>query len=93
MTMKDETNQCRKCGYKHDAFTGVKNENSKPSPGSFSLCAECGEISKFSSDLKLVPVTPEDLVALNDADPDMFDEIMRVRFRLRQIGGISAFRK
>jgi hypothetical protein len=68
---------CRYCGKTLDAHWEQKNE--KPKEGDFSICGYCGTLSKFNAQLILTPLTPEELVKLNDEDPDLFDQVMKYR--------------
>lgn len=49
----------------------------KPSVNDFSVCFYCGAIARFNEKLELRSVQPEELVDLNDKDPDFFDHVMK----------------
>jgi len=67
MAMKDanpgaKTTKCAKCSKVLDACTNVTGEDG-PSEGDYTLCAYCGSLYTFDSQLDLVPV---DLDSIQD---------------------------
>lgn len=47
---------CPECGDKHET-QNVKGQGSPPGPGDFSICINCGEITRYTDDLSLRRLT------------------------------------
>lgn len=86
-------NKCQKCGKVVDMHTEMSPEGiaatvnavreSRPLPqhtpgvGDLTVCSGCGTISIFEESMDFRPMTSEELVSLNDTNPDEFDDIMK----------------
>lgn len=80
-----KTTKCGNCQAELNARTGFTDPNANPTENDYSVCAYCGAISQYDSELNLVPITPEGLVKLNDEDPDVFDVLMKARVTITQM--------
>jgi hypothetical protein len=55
--------KCPYCGYKMDAATGVfDGEGHSPTPGSISICLNCGKVAVFTEELGMRLPTPEEAI-------------------------------
>lgn len=58
-----------------------------PKPGDLTLCAECGEISKFNDDLTaIVPLDMGELAKIHASAPETYDVLISARDHLRSKG-------
>lgn len=55
--------QCPACGENLDTSTHAGEEDFEPRPGDLSVCFYCREVSVFTDDLKLRPMTEAEFVA------------------------------
>ena len=53
---------CTRCGKMLDANDG--EEGHVPKPGAFTVCAMCAALHRFSDEMRIVAVTPEEFAAL-----------------------------
>lgn len=81
--MHDEQKKCEDCGRAYAMLDPIEKKVTTAKPGDITLCVYCGLLSKFTSDLKLVRITPEDLVVMNDYDPDFFDGVIKLRHAIK----------
>lgn len=58
-TFQTERYRCS-CGEELEATTGITGD-AAPEPGSFSLCAGCGQALRFNAELRLEPCAWEDV--------------------------------
>jgi len=70
---------CPVCGHKLDGLTPAKfdtppakQDDWVPTNTSFSICIYCASMLRFEGERKLRKVTPEDLVELLNAEPELF---------------------
>ena len=56
LTTELNKDRCPHCGVMLDAATGA-SPDTRPQPGSFTICCECLQLLAFDSDLKLRPLT------------------------------------
>lgn len=47
--------------------------------GDFSLCAHCGHILRFDSELNLISATPEDMVEFFEKNPDGYHYLLQAQ--------------
>src|SRR5262245_61494871 len=59
---------CRRCGAKNDAATETHNDKVSPKPGAFSICLNCGCISRFTQTLHLEEARDVDMRELQLED-------------------------
>lgn len=73
--------KCRSCGHNLSKHTTVNEDpkGAKPSENDLSVCFGCGALSKFDEQLNLVPLTPEELIALDAENPETSDLLIRTR--------------
>ena len=53
-------NDCISCGKKMTGATGVDWDD-RPSPGDFAVCLYCGHLAAYADDLRLRPLTDDEL--------------------------------
>jgi hypothetical protein len=54
---------CPYCGYFVDRASGVRDWNSRPDPGDFSICMSCGGVMRFNPNMTLRKITALDKIA------------------------------
>jgi hypothetical protein len=54
---------CHNCGKKQNGATGIDADEA-PTPGDFSVCLYCGEISAYADDLTLRSLTDDEIVEI-----------------------------
>ncbi|MDQ4121692.1 MAG: hypothetical protein M3209_09630 [Acidobacteriota bacterium] len=62
--------KCSNCGEMLDATTGIQEQ--MPNEGDVSICAACGQISVFDSELKLRAATESEIQNLKIDCPDIW---------------------
>jgi len=67
---------CLRCGYKFDSASSLEDD-SKPSPGSLSVCLKCGAVAKYGDDLTVVPMTDKEADELR-ADVETMAYLSRI---------------
>jgi hypothetical protein len=71
---------CPKCNKKLDAATCTDPKAFRgPSEGDISICAGCCTILRFGSDLKVREVTDDEMNALKQKHPDVYQHLERIR--------------
>jgi hypothetical protein len=73
VTERFPVSPCRRCGKPLDAATGVIGADT-PGAGDVSICAYCGTVALFDSDLRLRPPTEDEIDAL--LGDDSFVEVI-----------------
>jgi hypothetical protein len=53
---------CLECGKLLDCATVTDGEDVEPHPGAISICFSCGHIQAFGDDLRLRPLTDEEII-------------------------------
>jgi DNA-directed RNA polymerase subunit RPC12/RpoP len=70
-SIRTRTNKCSNCGKKLDACTGIGRQ--VPKEGDYSVCAYCGSVARWTRDLRLIPLTDEEVASfleeLQRSDP------------------------
>lgn len=69
-------NNCRTCNAILDDQTYFDDKTLKPKEGDFSVCAYCGTISTYDSEMNLQPLPSDELIKLNEEDPETFDKLI-----------------
>lgn len=54
--------RCPHCGYAMDSAQSLSNPDADPSPGDYTICLDCGELSKFLFNLSMVKLTTDEEV-------------------------------
>lgn len=72
---------CPSCGHEVDVSTSVQ-EDAVPNPGDISLCAYCGSINMFSSDMALIELPK---VLFDTFDEDTKRAVLVAQEIVRQI--------
>lgn len=81
--------KCRNCNETLDAHAPMEG-NEIIKEGDLSICGYCGAISLFDKELNLVPMTPEELVHLNDESPEAFDQLIKIRSAIHSLKAKNA---
>jgi len=67
--------ECPNCKSSIDMHTEVNGEESTPVKGDLSICFKCATLLTFTEDMKLVPMTPEELEAIEKVNPDGYKQL------------------
>lgn len=82
-----ENELCRSCHRPLDGHTHAGEGKAVPAFGDLSICFYCGTVSKFGEDLSLIPLSSQELLELNDNNPEAFDLLMTVRKHIGELNG------
>jgi hypothetical protein len=74
--------QCPACGTGLDGATSFESERA-PLEGDYSVCAYCAAICRFGEHGQLVAATMRELLALQDADLELFAYVMKMHTTAR----------
>ena len=74
--------RCPGCGYPLDAASGLSPDDARPTPGDYTVCAECARVLIFNAELIPRDLTPAEQRAL-EADAAAQRELARVTQALR----------
>ncbi|HEX8564108.1 MAG TPA: hypothetical protein VF648_00470 [Pyrinomonadaceae bacterium] len=72
---------CSNCGELLDATTGIQEQ--MPHEGDVSICAECGQLTAFDSELKLRAVTEPEIENLRINCPDIWQVVQQISSAFR----------
>lgn len=81
-------NHCPSCKELIDEVTSIR-DNSRPSPGGFSVCIKCGEILRFDRQLRSQVATKEDLEEVRKIDIQAFMMLIKAQKIIRRDRGLS----
>jgi hypothetical protein len=62
--------RCINCNSLLDALTGVQSQT--PTEGDISICAVCGQVMIFDSELKMRAATDTELIEIKTGNPDVY---------------------
>ena len=81
---KSEAVKCPGCGYPIDshACTDPDDPGGKPGKDDLSLCVKCLTWHKYDDNVKLLPLTPEDISKI---DPETIAHMAKVRDKMLAI--------
>lgn len=71
--------RCPRCGYQMDRATRPASDGAEPTPGSLTVCIECGVILRFKGDMSFALAAPDDLVALFMTAPEEYELLRKVQ--------------
>jgi hypothetical protein len=81
---------CTHCGVELRAISHVCGIKYEPKPKDFTVCTDCGELSQFGPDMKLIKPDPQDVENVKEFQPQMWDKLSQVQEQIkkqRQEGG------
>tara|TARA_R110000868_G_scaffold217359_4_gene467442 strand:+ start:375 stop:671 length:297 start_codon:yes stop_codon:yes gene_type:complete len=81
-----QDNKCSNCGTALDAATSLQDEYSIPNEGDISVCAYCGQMGKYDSEMKITPLREDEIYKLLQDQPELVEPI-------REIQSVFAFIK
>jgi hypothetical protein len=68
--------RCNNCFWQYEGFTDLSDGKSTETPGAINICANCGQVCQFGSDLQLTPMTPDQILELVDDHPQTYTAIL-----------------
>lgn len=76
------TGKCPYCGFQFEATTGMNHEDQRaPRPGDMSLCAECGEASRFGEGLVMEKISVLEREEYASSDPNIAMAMQMIKSR------------
>lgn len=75
----DPNSTCPTCTKTLDAFTSADLDDARPKPSDVSVCAYCGELLEYQSDLTLQKLTAEKQRQLYKEDSRAFFRLVRAQ--------------
>lgn len=69
---------CPQCGLLLSGATNADGSPVPPEHGDFSVCIDCGNVSRFNRELVLVPCSLAEALALGYVDRPLFDLLTRL---------------
>jgi hypothetical protein len=77
--------RCPQCNYKLTGASIAHGEDAAPSEGDFSICANCGQLLVFQSDVTLRKATTDDVRAMMK-EPEAWAVLEKAQFFIQRRG-------
>lgn len=72
MPFRSKVIKCLNCGHELDAHQAVGGGEHTPQENDISICAYCGGIGQYDSEINLKPFTDKEWEELKAEDPDIY---------------------
>lgn len=74
--------QCPHCGFE-TGTCGTLGDHPHPLPGHWSLCMQCGGVSRFDEELNLQPASEEDIELLKISEPIKYAHLCGIQLGMQ----------
>lgn len=68
---------CPSCGYHLDAASHTTDADTRPTPGDYSVCINCGELLRFTEAMTVERLSGRELDDLETQEPEVYAELWK----------------